>query len=144
MKKLALIAVAIIVLAACAGLAEPVGTGQTSPGQPRETRVMVNRQLLWIDQEPIIVRGNNVTLTWRIATTGYEFPKDGIVFEAKAPPGEFQCRAVDRQSFVCVDRNSEVKTEPVRYKYTIKVERSGARDPKDHPHPLDPFVVNDR
>jgi hypothetical protein len=130
MKK-AFIALAMTVLAACAGLV----SGQTGP---RTTKVMVNQDLLWIDQEPIIVRGTNVRIVWQIAAKGYEFPDDGIVFE-KAPADEFQCRILDkRQTFQCVDRNSG----PARYKYTIRLRRTGGEG--NNPQPLDPWVVNDR
>jgi hypothetical protein len=134
MRNIALTAVATIVLAACAGLAEDAGTGQSGSKPPRETRVMVDKDLLWIDQEPIIVRGKDVTLTWRITTKGYEFPNDGIVFQ---DPSQFVKCVAKATIFQCVDTNSASG----RFKYTIKVERSGG---KDHPQPLDPFVVNDR
>lgn len=127
MKKIALAAVAMTVLAACQTSA------LTQKSGPRETRVMVNKQLLWIDQEPIIVRDKDVTIVWRITTPGYEFPKDGIVFQ---DPGQFVKCVARGTIFQCVDTNSKQG----RFKYTIKVERSGA---KDHPLPLDPFVVND-
>jgi hypothetical protein len=133
MRKIGLIAVGAIVLAACAGLAEDAGTGQSAPKPPRETRVMVDEQLLWIDQEPIIVRGKDVTIVWRITTKGYEFPKDGIVFQ---DPSQFVKCVAKGTTFQCVDTNSAKG----RFKYTIKVERSGA---KDHPLPLDPSVMND-
>jgi len=131
MKNSSLVAVATLVLLACAGFAR----AQT----PASTKVMVNdatkvgQRLIWIDQEPIIVRGKGVTLTWTITTKGYEFPKDGIVFQ---DPGQFKCTLKGATTFTCVDANSA----PGRFKYTIKVERSGS---KDHPQPLDPTVVND-
>lgn len=112
--------------------------------------VMVNadtptRPWIWIDQEPIIVRSQKVRIVWQIATEGYEFPKDGIVF-TKAPPDEFVCGIdeKDPRIFACVDRNSQGSTSgPVRYKYTIKVQPAkGAKLPQ--PPRLDPSVWNDR
>jgi hypothetical protein len=133
--KIASIALTAIVLAACAGVA------QSQTPAPRPTRVMVNKQLLWIDQEPIIVRSQGVRLVWEIAAEGYEFPDDGIVFP-KAPKGEFVCKVGDkRQSFECFDRNSSTPP-PAWHKYTIKLRRIGGG--KDQPDPLDPWVVNDR
>ena len=132
MQKTALVAVATLVLLACAGFVEAQA--------PKTTNVMVNEpttkggeRLLWIDQEPIIVRGKDVTITWKITTKGYEFPKDGIVFQ---DPSQFIKCAGKGTTFTCVDTNSAKG----RFKYTIKVERSGS---KDHPQPLDPWVVND-
>jgi hypothetical protein len=138
--KIASIAVTAIVLAACAALA----SAQT----PVSTKVMVNTQnadrpLIWIDQEPIIVRSPKVKIVWLIASEGYEFPDDGIVFP-KAPKGEFVCAVEekDRRIFACVDSNSK----PARHKYTIKVRPTkGAKlPPPEPPAPLDPWVVNDR
>lgn len=129
MRKVALIAVAAIALAACADPANSQSTG------PRPTRVMVNKQLLWIDQEPIIVRGGKeVAIVWQIATKGYEFPDDGIVF--KEGKEQFVSCAAKGQVFQCLDRN----TERGRFKYTIRVVRRGT---KEGPEPLDPWVVND-
>ena len=142
--KITSIAVAAIVLTACAGAAQ-----SQTPG-PRTTKVEINtgtaeRPLIWIDQEPIIVRSQKVRIEWQIATEGYEFPKDGIVF-TKAPPDEFVCGVdeKDRRIFACVDRNSQGSTSgPVRYKYTIKVQPAkGAKVPQ--PPRLDPSVWNDR
>jgi hypothetical protein len=136
-RKIASIAVTAIVLAACAGLA----SAQT----PLATKVMVNtdipdRPLIWIDQEPIIVRGQKVKIVWLIGSDGYEFPDDGIVI-TKAPQDEFVCGVdeKDRRIFACVDRNSV----RARYKYTITVRPAkGAKVAQ--PKPLDPWVVNDR
>lgn len=127
MKAIALIAISVIVAAACAGLA----SAQT----PMDTKVMVNENgktpLIWIDQEPIIVRGNNVTITWRIATKGYVFPADGIAFHDP----QFKCEGKG-QVFRCVDAN---KT-PGSFKYRIKVIRTGASGLSPE---LDPTVMND-
>ena len=132
MNKTTAVRVATMVLLAYAGVA--------GAQAPKQTNVMVNepttkggQRLLWIDQEPIIVRGKDVTITWKITTKGYEFPKDGIVFQ---DPSQFIKCAGKGTTFTCVDTN----TAPGRFKYTIKVERSGS---KDHPQPLDPWVVND-
>ena len=134
MRKTVLIALATVVLAACAGLA----SAQTPP---RTTMVMVNtenaaRPWIWVDQEPIIVRGKAVAIVWQIAADGYEFPDDGIVFP-KAPKGEFACKVGEkRQSFQCIDSNSK----PFEHKYTIKVRPIGkGTAPKER----DPWVVND-
>jgi hypothetical protein len=133
--KIASVAVTAIVLAACAGLA----SAQT----PVSTKVMVNganteKPLIWIDQEPIIVRSQKVTIVWLIASEGYEFPNDGIVFP-NAPKGEFVCAVEknDRRIFTCVDSNSK----PAQHKYTIKVQPPKGTKP---PPPLDPSVWNDR
>ena len=136
MTKTAFVAVATIVLLACAGVAEAQG--------PNPTNVRVNepiakggQPLIWIDQEPIIVRGKGVKIVWQIPSTvtGYQFAKNGIVF-LKAPPGEFVCELGEKgQSFSCVDANSK----PARYKYTINLLGIGKTSPK----PLDPWVVND-
>lgn len=140
MRKIALVALATVVLAGCTGLA----TGQTSP---KTTMVMVNtenpaRPWIWIDQEPIIVRGKAVTIVWQIGTAGYEFPDNGIVFDPKTTPkDEFQCKLGDtkeRQTFECLNRNSK---QPARYKYTITLR---ATQGQAQPRPLDPTVVNDR
>jgi hypothetical protein len=137
-RKIASIAVTAIVLAACAGLA---------PAQlsvPRTTKVMVNadtptRPLIWIDQEPIIVRSKGVTITWEIVTKGYEFPPDGIAFQDKSALDQFVNCQAKGPIFQCLDRN----TEPNRFKYTIRVQPAkGAKVPQ--PPPLDPWVVNDR
>lgn len=91
-----------------------------------------DRPLLWIDQEPIIVRGSGVTIIWEIATKGYEFPSDGIVFQ---DPRQFTCESKGR-IFQCVDTN----TQRGQFKYTIRVRSTGKE--KD-PRPLDPTVMND-
>jgi hypothetical protein len=141
MKKSALIAVATIVLLACARFAE----AQT----PTATKVMVNepvikpgQPLIWIDQEPIIVRGTNVWIEWRIATKGYEFPDNGIVFDDKDKDaaGQFlKCApSIDRQSFRCLDRNTVKRA----FKYYINVQGIGGK-PSLKTLTLDPWVVND-
>lgn len=96
--------------------------------------VMVDRQYLWIDQEPIIVRGKDVTIVWRIATPGYEFPPDGIVFQTGRD--QFTNCAPKGEIFQCLDRN----TQRGRFKYTIKVRPTGK---ERTPEPLDPTVMND-
>ena len=132
MKKIAVMAAASL-LAACASLA----SAQT----PTATKVMVNEKgkipLIWIDQEPIIVRGTNVTITWVIGTTGYEFPDNGIVFAGDAAKEFTPCQVSEKgQVFRCVDRN----TKPGLYKYTINVRPSGKGTA---PKALDPTVMND-
>ncbi len=128
MKKTVLIAVAAaVVLAACVTMeAEKAGT-------PRETTVTVNGNYIVVDQEPIIVRGQNVTIVWRIATSGYAFPSDGVVF--RDPRGQFTCQPKGH-IFLCQDRN----TERGSFKYTIKVVSTGTAKT---PYPLDPTVMND-
>ena len=134
MKKIALIAVATLALAACAGPA----SGQTPP---RTTMVMVNlenpaRPWIWIDQEPIIVRGKAV-MVWQIATEGYEFPKDGIVFQTGAK--QFTDCGPEGKIYRCTNTFAQMG----RFKYTIKVQPAkDAKVPKTGP--LDPTVVNDR
>lgn len=128
MKKTVLIALATaVLLAACA-------TVEEKPRLPRETTVTVDGEYIVVDQEPIVVRGQNVTIGWRIATPGYEFPPDGVVFQE--PRGQFINCAPKGNLFQCLDRN----TVKGRFKYTIKVRPTGtARTP----YPLDPTVMND-
>ena len=127
MKRIVLIALATAVaLAACATLEKP--------GLPRETAVTVDGSYIVVDQEPIVVRGQNVTIVWRIATSGYEFPPDGVVF--RDARDQFISCAPKGNIFQCLDRN----TEKGRFKYTIKVRPTGTARA---PHPLDPTVMND-
>jgi hypothetical protein len=122
-------ATATILLAACASLA----LGQT----PKTTKVMVNtdqpdRPLIWIDQEPIIVRSRTI-ITWEIATAGYAFPSNGIVFQDKA---QFvNCESKGRV-FQCMD----TRTQRGQFKYTINVRST---EKQKDPRPLDPSVMND-
>lgn len=95
---------------------------------------MVDMDDLWIDQEPIIVRGRNVTIIWEIATPGYEFPSDGIVFHTGRD--QFINCAPKGRIFQCLDRY----TERGRFKYTIQVRPTGK---ERAPEPLDPTVMND-
>src|SRR5712691_5594864 len=130
MKRTVLIALATaVVLAACAALEE-------KERRPRETNVTVDEKqaYLVVDQEPIIVRGQDVTIVWRIATSGYEFPPDGVVF--RDARYQFISCAPKGNIFQCLDRN----TEKGRFKYTIKVRPTGTARA---PHPLDPTVMND-
>jgi hypothetical protein len=129
MKRIPVIA-ATILAAACAGLA----SAQT----PTITKVMVNTAnpkspLLWVDQEPIIVRGKKVKIEWQIATPGYEFATRGIEFLHR---GQFVDCSGKGQSFECFDLN----TVQGPFKYIINV-RSTEKQP--NPRPLDPTVMND-
>lgn len=122
-----LVAGATILLAACAGL--------VSAQTPRATKVMVDQDDVWIDQEPIIVRSKGTMIVWEIATEGYEFPKDGVVF--KSGGAQFTCESLGK-IFRCVDAYQQKG----RFKYIIKVQPvKGSNVPKAAP--LDPTVMND-
>ena len=130
MRTIAL-AIATILLAACAGLA----SAQT----PTITKVMVNTArspaLLWVDQEPIIVRGKRVKIEWQIATPDYEFATRGIEFQHK---GQFVDCSGKGQTYSCVSLN----TVQGPFKYTITVQPvQGTKVPTAKR--LDPTVMND-
>lgn len=140
MMKTALKAVTTLLLLACTGFAQAQA--------PTATKIMVNeatkagQPLIWINQEPIIVRGNNVTIEWRIATKGYEFPDNGILFDDtdKDAADQFvNCqRSADRQSFRCLDKNTIKRA----FKYHINLQGIGGK-PSLKTLTLDPWVVND-
>lgn len=80
----------------------------------------------WVE----VGRGNSPELTWQLATSGYTFTDNGIVF---ADTEQFRCRPEDGgRRFVCNNRHSN----PGTHKYTITV--------KGFPFvlPKDPWIVN--
>ena len=119
----------VLALAACARMAPPI-----DPRTPRATGVaVVDNKYLIVDQEPIIVRGSAVVLTWRLdADSAYRFPERNAITFVKAPEGEFRCNTTGNGRQVqCTDRGT-----PGQYKYVITVTRGSET------LTLDPFIWN--
>jgi hypothetical protein len=128
-KSIVLVAVSMLVLAACAG-----NVFVTKP-DPHNPSVSVVSGYIVVDQEPIVVpKGErDFSIVWQLAKDSpYSFPDDGIV--VARGEDEFRCRReANNQRFTCLFRNSK----PGKYKYTIKV-LDGTRLLE----PLDPTIVN--
>jgi len=72
-----------------------------------------------VDPETLAMggRGHNATIEWKLNTTGWTFPSDGIVIDDNH--GQFKhLRPIDKGlKFQCTDTNDDSG----RYKYTVKV-----------------------
>lgn len=128
MKKSTLLAVALLLLAACASY-PPMSTSPHNPS------VRVVSGIIVVGEDPIVIgrdEKGEVRITWQLTPgSPYTFPEDGIVV-AKGSD-KFHCRReAERQVFTC----NHVHSGPARYKYTIKVEGP------DHPEPFDPTIMD--
>jgi hypothetical protein len=148
MNKIAVAASVALALMGCATRQPPPMTG----GPMAQVYVVTPaaQRLVVVDPDYIRVRpGSGVqTIVWRLATSGYSFPDDGIsgftpmlhgagANQQLSPPAakQFDCRKVNAVTFQCQYANQDLG----RYKYIVKLSAGDGNDPP----PLDPSVGND-
>jgi hypothetical protein len=86
------------------------------------------------------VHNQGVPIFWKIATPGYSFQNNGIVFSKPGypppPPGEFTCGPIGNSPFTtfkCIDQYHAKG----KWAYTVTLDGSPVVPP------LDPFIIND-
>ena len=138
MKRLASIAVVVVVFALAGCASDPSATGgdvrSHNPLNPKVT-VALGKYIV-VDQEPIVNRDKNVFIEWELppAPSPYRFPGHGIVIANSG--GQITGCGVIQNGFVF--RCFVINSQPGRYKYTINV-----MDGATPLAPLDPWIFND-
>ena len=123
----------LVVVAIALALASCAQINPRTTGSPRATNVdVVEDKYIVVDQEPVIVRGADVVLLWRVdSSQTWRFPQaNAMVFPDGA--AVFNCNTNGNGTQVqCVDRGT-----PGKYKYSVTLVRG------NETLKLDPFVWN--
>jgi hypothetical protein len=99
--------------------------------------VQVANGAVTVSEEEAHTNEGHGALVWRVATPGYAFTADGIVFDTKGSD-KFKCKASPKGDKFRCDKLRHVKLD--RYKYVVKLKTTGSAPAVP---PLDPWIVND-